>query len=89
MDFNSGVVILYFIAAIVVGIYVLREIEGGAEDHVVKGKVGPSYWGVYQGNHVKESESMRTIEPPAPGHDVGTAVGSGMYARGRAVKSAR
>ncbi len=55
----------------------------------VKRKVGPSYWGVYEGAAPFEDPSMRVLELRAPSKDPGGLGGSNNYAKGKAVKSAK
>jgi len=86
MDWNTSVLGLYMLATAIVGVLLFRESDE-AQKHK-KRKVGPVYWGCYKGTSLDEPESMRTIEVPEPSKQREVVVGSGMYARGRAVKSA-
>lgn len=49
-------------------------------------RVGASYWGVYVGSRLKESEEERTIEVKQPSRKETYIVGSSTYAQGRGVK---
>jgi len=87
MDIGSTIFTVYFIGAVVVGIFLLREVEFGSESSFKKKgqKLGPEYWGRYAGSQ-QETEAMKTIEPPAPSKDsVGGLSGGGTYSGGRAV----
>ncbi len=87
MDIGSTIFTVYFIGAVVVGIFLLREVEFGSESTFKKKgqKLGPEYWGRYAGSQ-QETEAMKTIEPPKPTKDAGNgAAGGGTYAGGRAV----
>ncbi|HEY9871368.1 MAG TPA: hypothetical protein V6D08_19575 [Candidatus Obscuribacterales bacterium] len=52
-------------------------------------RVGPSYWGVYEGAPPIEDPSMRTFELKPPSDIPGAVGGSSKYSRGMPVKSAR
>lgn len=87
MDVGSTIFTVYFIGAVVVGIFLLREVEFGSESTLKKKgqTLGPEYWGRYQGSQ-NEPDSMKTIVPPTPTKDsVGGLSGGGTYAGGRAV----
>lgn len=90
MDMGQIIFSVYFFGAIIVGVYLIREVEFG-EDVLIKKKdrrLGPAYWGLYEGSG-QESETMQIIEPPKPTKDVDGVAGGASYARGSAVKSAR
>ena len=55
----------------------------------IKRKVGPSYWGVYEGVAPMEDASMRVLELRAPSKDPDGLGGSSKYSTGKTVKSAR
>jgi hypothetical protein len=81
---------IYVLGAVAVGIYVFREeLEPTFLIKKKDKRLGPSYWGVYEGSELEEQEAMRTIVPPKPCKDADGVAGSGMYSKGRAVKSAR
>lgn len=92
MDIGSWVFYFYGFAAVVVGVYLIREVDFG-ETYMIKKKetrLGPNYWGTYEGTASSVPSSMETIEPPKPCKDAeGGLAGSGAYAGGKAVKSAR
>lgn len=78
----------YGVGAITVGIFIFREDIG--PDFLVKNKrLGPSYWGHYlEANH-PDALHEQTIVPPKPCEEMGAVVGSGNYAGGKAIKTAR
>ena len=81
---------VYILGAVCVGLYIFREdLEPSFLIKKKDKRLGPSYWGVYQGSDLVEPTSMQTIEPPKPCKDSDGVAGSGMYSKGRAVKSAR
>jgi hypothetical protein len=87
MDWNTSVLGLYMLATAIVGVMLFKETDD-AQKMRKKRKVGPVYWGCYQGTSLDEPDSMKTIDIPEPSKNPEVVVGSGMYARGRAVKSA-
>ena len=88
MDVLTSALILYAITAVLVGIYLFRE-RLGIDLRPKRNRVGPSYWGVYSGSDVDDQEAERRIELHPVENDDESVVGSGMYASGRAIKSAR
>lgn len=52
-------------------------------------RVGPSYWGVYEGTPPVEDASMRTFELKPPSEIPKAVGGSSKYSRGMPIKSAR
>lgn len=89
MDFNNGVLVLYMITAVVVGVFIYKEFEVMQENFLVKKNLGPSYWGVYQGCAASEAVHLQTIVPPAPCSGEDGTTGSAKYSSGRAVNTAR
>lgn len=81
---------MYGIGAIVIGALILR---GDADVSFLvkdkKEKLGASYWGRYEGTAAPGANELRTIQPPKPCKDIEGVAGSGAYAGGKAVKSAR
>lgn len=75
------------LATAIVGVLLFRESDE-AQKAKKRNKVGPVYWGCYKGISLNEPESMKTITIPEPSKQREVVVGSGMYAKGRAVKSA-
>jgi len=55
----------------------------------VKRKVGPSYWGVYEGVAPIDDPGLRVLELRPPSQDPERIGGSTKYAKGKAVKSAK
>jgi hypothetical protein len=81
---------MYALGAVVIGVLIFR--DDLEKTFLVKDKkqtLGASYWGVYEGSELHEDASLRTIKPPKPCKDIDGVVGSGNYANGKAVKSAR
>ena len=89
LDLN-WMVWMYGVGAIVIGAIIFR---GDAEKtHLVKDKnekLGASYWGSYEGTAKAGPDELRTVVPPKPCKDITGVAGSGAYAGGQAVKSAR
>lgn len=52
-------------------------------------KVGPSYWGVYDGSPLKEGEELRIIAVRQPTFTEIVTAGSTVYSKGKPVKSLR
>lgn len=52
-------------------------------------KVGPSYWGVYDGSPAKEDTSLCTIAVRQPTFTEIITAGSSVYSKGKPVKSLR
>ena len=81
---------MYGVGAIVIGALILR---GDAEKTYMvkdkKEKLGACYWGRYEGTAETDAAENRTIVPPKPCKDIDGLAGSGAYAGGKAVKSAR
>jgi hypothetical protein len=91
MDLMGAVFTFYFFGAILVGVYLIREVEFGPDLRIKKKgqKLGPTYWGAYEGAN-QENPAEQLIVPPEPTKDEnGTIGGSGAYSGGKAVKSAR
>jgi hypothetical protein len=81
---------LYGIGAIAVGIFIFREDLGPT--FLVKRKdqrLGPCYWGVYADASTTESASEQLIVPPKPCKDIDGLAGSGAYAGGKAIHTAK
>jgi hypothetical protein len=81
---------MYAIGAIIIGVVIFR--DDLEKSFLIKNKketLGASYWGVYEGSELHEDDALRTIKPPKPCKDVNGVAGSGAYANGKAVKSAR
>ncbi|HEY9792683.1 MAG TPA: hypothetical protein V6D22_19940 [Candidatus Obscuribacterales bacterium] len=87
LDLN-WMVIMYGLGAIIIGVLVFAgDLE---KTFLVKDKdtkLGASYWGVYEGQSFTNEET--TVQPPKPCKDIEGIAGSGAYAGGQAVKSAR
>jgi hypothetical protein len=82
--------VTYAIGAVTIGVAILREdIEHTFVITKKNKRLGASYWGVYQGSELQEAQNMQTINPPKPCKDIEGVAGSGTYAGGKAVKSAR
>lgn len=80
---------IYALGAVVIGVMIFRD-DIEASFLVDKNKMlGPSYWGLYQDADKHEDPSELRIKPPKPCKDIDGVVGSGNYANGKAVKSAR
>jgi hypothetical protein len=81
---------MYGLGAIVIGVLIfMGDLE---KTFLVKDKnqkLGASYWGVYEGQELHDEAEMCTIKPPKPCKDIDGVAGSGAYAGGKAVKSAR
>jgi hypothetical protein len=82
--------VLYTLGIALVGIFIFKD-EIGPSFLITKKdrKLGPSYWGVYQGSPLEDALHEQTVKPPEPCKDVEGAVGSGAYAGGKAVSSAK
>lgn len=90
MDVLTSALILYAIVAVATGVYVFRDRLGIFPTQAKNKPVGPSYWGVYRGSPNTDRESEKIIKlHEIKSDDDETVVGSGMYAKGRAVKSAQ
>lgn len=90
MELGGTVFLLYIVGALVVGIFILREVEFETKVLQKKGtKLGPTYWGAYEGTDVQSDESMKTIDLPKPVKDSEGVAGGRGYSSGKAVKSGR
>jgi hypothetical protein len=90
MDVLTSALILYAIVAVISGLYVLRDRLGIFPSDDNSKPVGPSYWGVYRGAPPQDKESEKVIKlNEIKSADDDQVAGSGVYAKGRAVKSAQ
>lgn len=81
---------LYTIGIAVVGFLMFKEDLGPT--FLIKKKdkrLGPSYWGVYTGASAEDAVHEQLVKPPEPCKDIEGAVGSGSYAGGKAINSAK
>lgn len=92
MDLGNVIFSVYFFGAVLVGVYLIREVDFGDDNVLIKKKgkkLGPTYWGSYQGTPTSDDESMQTIVPPKPTKDSDGVAGGKGYSTGKAVKSGR
>ncbi len=94
-DYRGEIVIdLLFMAAVMLTMILLPSILALRGFHqrgryLIKRKVGPTYWGVYSWANATDARNELLIDLPQPSRYSDHAYGSGRYASGKAVKSAR
>ncbi len=82
----------YFFFALIAGFILVPAIRYFAQMKVCLPpgkKVGPSYWGVYEGAPINEEVCLRTIAVRQPTFQEIVTAGSAVYSKGKPVKSLR
>lgn len=80
--------LVYGLGAVTMGILIFRE-DLGPSFLVKEKRLGPSYWGFYADSNQCESDEEKAIVPPEPCKDFDVVVGSGAYAGGKAIHTAK